>query len=115
MLKYKNYYSEPKYSEEDEVFFGTIEGIDDLVTFEAENAHELKQAFIDAVDDYLQTCEAMGKVPEKPYSGDIRLRMGETLHKRAAKAAYEMGESLNTYIVQSLEKVMENNGRSSLA
>ena len=115
MLKYKNYYSEPKYSDEDEVFFGTIEGINDLVTFEAENAHELKQAFIDAVDDYLQTCEAMGKAPEKPYSGDIRLRMGETLHKRAAKAAYEMGESLNAYIVHSLERVLESNGRSSLA
>lgn len=67
------------------------------------------------MDDYLQTCKEMGKVPDKPYSGDIRLRMGEALHKRTAKAAYEMGESLNAYIVHSLEKALENDGSSSLA
>ena len=46
MLKHKGYCSEPKYSSEDELFYGTIEGINDLVTFEAQNAHELKQELL---------------------------------------------------------------------
>jgi predicted HicB family RNase H-like nuclease len=104
MLKHKGYYSEPKYSDEDEVFFGTVEGINDLVTFEAANAHELKEEFINAVDDYLATCEELGKEPEKPYSGNIRLRMGEPLHKRVAMAATSTGESINSYIVHLLQK-----------
>ena len=106
MLKYKGYYSEPKYSSEDEVFYGVVEGINDLVTFEAENAHELKDEFINAVEDYLVTCREMDKSPEKPYSGDIRLRMGSLLHKKTAKAAHEAGASLNAYILHTLEQAL---------
>ncbi len=112
MLKHKGYYSEPKYSREDELFFGTIEGIDDLITFEAENASDLKQEFLEAVEDYLITCKEMGKSPDRPYSGDIRLRMGEPLHKQAAMAAFEAGESLNSYILQTLTDALTKKTRS---
>lgn len=38
---------------DDAVFYGKIEGITDLVTFEGESVTELQQAFKDAIEDYV--------------------------------------------------------------
>ncbi|MBR3745578.1 MAG: hypothetical protein IKN27_01295 [Selenomonadaceae bacterium] len=43
------------------VFFGTIENISDLVTFESDDAEELEREFHTAVDDYIEFCKATGK------------------------------------------------------
>lgn len=64
-LRYKGYCAKPEYSIEDNVFFGRIYGIADLVSFEAENASDLQSAFEAAVDDYLETCNRLGKQPEQ--------------------------------------------------
>ena len=52
-LQYKGYYTNIAYSAEDMVLHGKIEGIDDLVTFESEQASEIGKEFHEAVDDYL--------------------------------------------------------------
>jgi predicted HicB family RNase H-like nuclease len=65
VIQYKDYVGSVRYSETDEVFFGKIEGIDDLVTFEGQSVPELKQAFHEAVHDYLEIALAAGKQPEK--------------------------------------------------
>ncbi len=49
------------YNPEDRVFHGKIEFITDLVTFEGTSVDELETAFAEAVDDYLELCEAVGK------------------------------------------------------
>lgn len=56
-LKYKGLVGSVAFSEEDNVFFGKIEGIDGLVNFEGSSVEELKSAFHEAVDDYLAYCE----------------------------------------------------------
>jgi predicted HicB family RNase H-like nuclease len=62
VLTYKDYYATVYYSEEDEVFFGKIEGVSDSITFEGESVKELKKAFIDSVEDYIEMCKEIGKV-----------------------------------------------------
>lgn len=57
ILEYKGYITKVKYSNEDNVFFGKIEGINSLVNFEAESADEVKDAFEEAVNDYLAFCK----------------------------------------------------------
>lgn len=52
-LKYKGFLGSVSFSEEDNVFFGKIEGIDGLVNFEGESVKELTDAFHEAVDDYI--------------------------------------------------------------
>ena len=52
-LKYKGFIGSVAFSEEDNVFFGKIEGIDGLVNFEGESVEELKKAFHEAVNDYV--------------------------------------------------------------
>lgn len=44
-----------------ESFMGKIEGINDLITYEANSSDLLKTAFEEAVDDYLDICIEAGK------------------------------------------------------
>ena len=56
VIIYKDFIGSVSYAAEDEVFYGKIEGVNDLVSFEGESAKELKQAFHDAVEDYIEIC-----------------------------------------------------------
>ncbi len=40
--------------------------IDDVVGFHATSVGEFRAAFRESVDDYLATCEKLGKPPERP-------------------------------------------------
>lgn len=62
-LKYKDYLATISYSAEDEVFYGKIFGINDLVTFEGTSVSGLKKAFRESADDYIETCKEIGKTP----------------------------------------------------
>ena len=60
MLKYKNFIAAIHYSDEDEAFIGRIEDIDSVVSFEGQNIGELKLAFEEAVESYLDFCRRKG-------------------------------------------------------
>jgi predicted HicB family RNase H-like nuclease len=51
-LEYKDFIGSVRYSVVDDVFFGKLEGIDDLVVFKGDNVNELNSAFKQAVEDY---------------------------------------------------------------
>ncbi len=57
VLVYKDYRGSVHFNADDEVFFGKIEGIEDLVSFEGDSVIELKKAFEEAVNDYLEICK----------------------------------------------------------
>ncbi|NII29801.1 type II toxin-antitoxin system HicB family antitoxin [Pseudoflavitalea sp. X16] len=98
ILQYKDYYASVHFSAEDEVFFGKILGIDDLVNFEGASVKELKKAFHVAVEDYLETCKEMGKEPNKTYKGSFNVRIPTALHKEAAVFASILNISLNDFV-----------------
>jgi len=98
VLTYKDYYGTVLYRAEDEVLYGKILGINDLVTYEAESAPGLKQAFHEAVDDYLSTCEAIGKPPQKTFKGSFNVRIPGELHKAASMVASQRHISLNDLV-----------------
>lgn len=52
----KGYAARLEYSEEDSLFVGHIAGIRDVVGFHGSSVAELRAAFVEAVDDYLDTC-----------------------------------------------------------
>ena len=66
-LLYKDFIGSVHFNAEDEIFFGKIEGIDDLVSFEGSSVVELKKAFEEAVEDYIVLCKENGKKIEKSY------------------------------------------------
>ena len=54
-MEYKDFVGSVRYSVVDDVFFGKLEGIEDLVVFEGHSVPELNSAFKRAVDDYQET------------------------------------------------------------
>ena len=74
----KGYSARIEYDDQDEIFFGRIAGVVDVVGFHAETVSDLKAAFHEAVDDYLETCAKVGKEPQKPYSGKMMFRVSPT-------------------------------------
>ena len=60
VLKYKDFLGSVHYSAEDEVFFGKLIGVDDLITFEGNDVSQLKKGFEEAVEDYLEICKSVG-------------------------------------------------------
>ena len=60
-MKYRGYAAFIEYSEDDGCFVGHIAGVNDIVGFHGESVEELSVAFVEAVDDYLETCEALGR------------------------------------------------------
>ena len=72
-MSYKGYAAKIEYSDEDQCFVGHIAGIQDIVGFHGESVTELRQAFEEAVDDYLETYARLNRTPQKPYSGELIL------------------------------------------
>lgn len=103
-MEHKGFAARVGYSEEDGCFIGHIAGIRDVIGFHGESVAELRAAFEEAVDDYLATCKKLGKEPNKPYSGQFRLRLAPELHARAAMLAETRGKSLNTWVSEVIEK-----------
>ena len=103
-IEYNGYIGSIEYSPDDKCFFGKLEMIDDLVTFEATSAKELENNFHNAVDEYMQTCKELGREPQKTYKGVFNVRIDPQLHKKIYQEALKAGLSLNAFVQQALYK-----------
>lgn len=104
ILQYKDFIGSVRFSTEDECFFGKIEGINDLVTFEGQSVRELKKAFREAVEDYTELCKLKGKHMYKSYNGSFNVRITPELHKKAVHKSLKLGISLNQLIRRAIEE-----------
>ena len=103
ILSYKDFIGTVHYSADDDVFYGKIEGINDLATFEGESVINLRHAFEEAVDDYIQICTEAGKDPLKSFKGSFNVRISLDLHKKAFRTAIEEGISLNQFVRSAID------------
>ena len=103
-MKYKGYSARIEYSDEDLCFVGHIAGISDIVGFHGESVSDLRAAFGEAVNDYLDVCKRTGKLPLKPYSGKLMVRVPPKMHAAVALAAEVSGKSINQWIVDKLDQ-----------
>ena len=106
ILEYKGYYADIHFSANDEVFFGKLIGISDLISFEGNSVNELKEAFKEAVEDYLETCQEIGKEPDKTYKGTFNVRVPTEIHRQAALIAALKKISLNDFVKSALEETI---------
>jgi predicted HicB family RNase H-like nuclease len=104
VIEYKGYSGTVEFSADDDVFFGKINGIRDVVTFEADSVQKLKKAFREAVDDYIKTCEQLGKDPDKEFKGSFNIRIKPRVHRLAVIKSASMKISLNQFVERALEK-----------
>ena len=104
MLKYKGYTGHAIFDDEAGIFHGEVENTRDVITFQGRSVDELETAFRESIDDYLEWCAERGKSPDKAFSGRLILRMPPPLHRRLATEASRQGKSLNTVVIEKLEK-----------
>jgi predicted HicB family RNase H-like nuclease len=100
-LQYKEYQGSVTF--EDGALLIQILHIDDCITTTCDCASGAPAAFAELVDDYIETCAAVGKEPSKPFKGSFNVRIGTALHKNAALAAAERGETLNSWIAGAVD------------
>lgn len=105
-MTYKGYSARIDFSEEDQCMIGHIAGINDVVGFHGDSVAELRGAFEEAVDDYLATCEKLGRPPQKSYSGKLLLRVPPEVHASVAAAAQVSGKSINSWATEILTQAM---------
>ena len=105
-MEYKGYIGNIEFSEKDAIFYGKVQGIRSLISYEGETAKELINDFHMAVDDYLTLCAERGTTPEKAYKGTFNIRIAPELHKNAAIYATEHKISLNSVVETALSGCM---------
>lgn len=108
VLQYKGFSGTVEFHTDDEIFFGKLSGIRDLVTFEADSVSGLKKAFKEAVDDYIQTCKKLGKEIDKEYKGSFNVRIKPRIHRLAVARSAALNISLNQLVEKALEKEVSN-------
>ncbi len=106
MMTYKGYRGSVRFDDVAEIFHGEVSGVRDVVTFQGRTVDELKAAFQESIDDYLQFCESRGEAPDKPYSGRFLLRVDPALHRQLVELSGDEGESLNNWIATRLQGIV---------
>ncbi|MCK4504636.1 MAG: type II toxin-antitoxin system HicB family antitoxin [Candidatus Aegiribacteria sp.] len=113
-LKYEGYIGSVCFDLEEEILYGQIEFINDLVTYEGKSIRELSNRFKDAVSDYIETCKEVGKEPEKPFSGTFNIRIGSELHKNLALKSKLENTTINELVRSSIAAYLAEPQRTIL-
>lgn len=118
-MKYKNYTAIITYDDKENIFCGEVIGTKYILTFEGKSIEELEAVFKQSIESYLAWCASKNETPEKPYSGNIRLRLTPVLHEKLVRAAAKAKISLHSLIENRLEgfedlENTENNGNIDL-
>jgi predicted HicB family RNase H-like nuclease len=101
-MTYRGYQARVEYDGDDEIFVGHIAGIVDVIGFHADTVADLKAAFHESVNGYIDACARVGKKPQKPYSGQIMVRVDPQVHAASALAAELAGKSLAQWAEEKL-------------
>lgn len=107
-MQYKGYCGRVDFDDEADIFHGEVIGLRDVITFQGKTVDEVKTAFRESVDDYIEYCAKRGEEPEKPFTGKLMLRITPDLHRKVFIAAKQSGASLNAWIAQALEHSTEH-------
>jgi len=102
MLEYKGYTGRVEFDDDAGLFHGEVLNTRDVITFQGESVAEIKEAFCESIDDYLDFCDQRGESPEKPFSGRFMVRMPPELHRQLYLEAKRDGKSLNQLVAERL-------------
>jgi predicted HicB family RNase H-like nuclease len=104
MMEHLGYIGAVVFDDEAGIFHGQIVNTKDVITFQGESVAELKNAFVDSIEDYLEFCAARGEAAEKPMSGKFNVRISPKLHALASASAHSKNISLNRLVQEAIEQ-----------
>ena len=102
MLIYKGYIGHVEFDDEADIFHGEVINTRDVITVKGRTVAELKKAFHDSINDYLNFCKERNEEPEKPFSGKFNLRIDPELHRQVYITARQNKVSLNQWIAEAI-------------
>jgi len=103
-MEYKGYIGKVEYDDAAGILHGEVINLRDVITFQGDSVQELRQAFQDSVDDYLNFFAERHEEPEKPYSGTFTVRVNPELHRDISLQAKLTNQSLNSWVTALLEQ-----------
>ncbi len=106
-MKYRGYFARIEFDDEDRIFVGHLAGIQDIVGFHGSTVDELETAFHEAVDNYISISKETGRPAQKPYSGNLMLRVPTEIHASVAMAAEANGKSINQWATNALKQASQ--------
>jgi predicted HicB family RNase H-like nuclease len=107
-MEYKGYIGKVDIDEEAGILHGEVINVRDVITFEGGTVGEVRRAFEESVDDYLEFCALRGEEPEKPFSGKFVVRIPPDLHKEIYTRAKLEDKSLNSWISEALKSAIHS-------
>jgi predicted HicB family RNase H-like nuclease len=113
VLRYKDYQGSVSF-DEGRLLIRVLH-IDDFLTTECDSASGVQAEFEALIDDYLETCQELGKQPSKPFKGSFNIRIPPELHRKAAMFAAEHGETLNAWVTGAIERRIRDDDVEMLA
>ncbi len=102
LIHHRGYYGSVHFDFDEKIFYGKIEFIRDLVTYEASDAETLIRHFCEAVDEYLEDCKDLNKTPDIPFKGSFNIRIEPELHREISLYALQHNETLNGIVKKAL-------------
>lgn len=111
-MSYKGYHGSAHYSDADKVFYGKLEYIRSLITYEATDVKGLRNAFEEAVNDYLADCVAEGTEPETPRRPALKKTVKKSPAKRAVRKPVRKKQSSLSLVIK---KVLRKSKKKSVA
>ncbi len=103
-MTYKGYAARIEFDAEDRIFVGRLAGITDIAVFHGSTVDELESAFHETVDHYIEVSERTGRPVQKPYSGNLMLRINPDIHAAVATASQIEGKSINQWAAEVLDE-----------
>jgi len=117
MLKYKGYIGQVEFVAEADILHGEVINTRDVITFEGKSISEIKKAFKESVDVYLDYCKRKKREPDKPFSGNFLVRSTPEKHRLYYTAARRKKMSLNRWADQTLQdaakRSLEKNNKAA--
>ena len=107
MMEYKGYLGKVEFDDEANIFHGEVVNTRDVITFQGQSVDELRQAFEDSVEDYIEFCLERGEQPERPFSGRFTVRLSPEEHRRIIFAATRAGKRVDNWVTDVLEQAVQ--------
>jgi predicted HicB family RNase H-like nuclease len=102
ILNYKGYTGDIDIDNDENILHGRVLNLKAVITFEGKTVEEIKEAFKESIDVYLEICAELGNEPEKPFSGKLPFRTTPDHHRLIHLAATKVGKSINAWMDEVL-------------
>ena len=104
IMEYNGYHAKVEFDDKDNIFVGTVIGLNDMLGFHGKSVDELAASFRDCIENYLSWCMESGKKPEKEFRGVFNVRIVPESHREAAIEAAKDGITLNQFVADAIDE-----------